>query len=290
MEQCLDLLVLWPPSQAQQKDPERIWWDYPCPSCDHDVQAKHSQFHLTLQDCICWGLDPIEQSSEDLPKDLTSQLILKAPPAPVLMGMKEPKPEVLSCKREYGSFSCEFTLGKGQRSSAGGFIQHQWRQIVSFPCFCKPRTRLCSLEAQVTFEGAKNYFPDKVTQENKNHPDPSPSTCLLLPPPQISLHATSSYASLTKPLHWIFGFLHIWVGRFSLTLVSKSTGNALKPCQGEKKLHHTLHHAAARRRCTSFLQEIWLKSLFLSCFLHLSRNSLRLTVKWCLNWLRTSCR
>ena len=124
-QQCLDPLVLCPLSQAQQKDPERISWDHPCPSCDHGVRAKCSQFHLTLQDRFHRGLDPIEWSSEDLPKDLLSQLILKAPPAPVLMGMKGLKPELPSCKREYDSSSCEFTLGKGQRSSAGALTQPQ---------------------------------------------------------------------------------------------------------------------------------------------------------------------
>jgi len=33
-------------------------------------------------------VDPTEWSSEDIPKGLFSQLILKAAPAPVLMGMK----------------------------------------------------------------------------------------------------------------------------------------------------------------------------------------------------------
>lgn len=117
MEQCLDPWVLWLLSQAQQKDPERISWNHRCPSCDHSVQAKHSQFHLTLQDCFHWGLDPIERSTEDLPKDLLSQLILKATPAPVLPEIKGPKPELPACKREFlHSFSCEFSLGKGQRS------------------------------------------------------------------------------------------------------------------------------------------------------------------------------
>lgn len=49
--------------------------------------------------------------------------MLKAPPVPVLMGIKGLKPKLPSCRREYGSISCEFTLGKSQMSSAGALTQ-----------------------------------------------------------------------------------------------------------------------------------------------------------------------
>lgn len=80
-------------------------------------------------------------------------------PTPMLRDTKGLKPELPSCYRQYGSFSCEFTLDKGQRGSARALISLQWRQIFSFLCFCEPRTKLCSPEAWVELGREKSLFP-----------------------------------------------------------------------------------------------------------------------------------
>lgn len=73
------------------------------------------------QDCFHRGLDPIEWSSEDLPKDLLSQLILKAALAPVLLEMKGLKPELPSCKSGNVALFLWVYAGQGPGEFCGGF-------------------------------------------------------------------------------------------------------------------------------------------------------------------------
>lgn len=94
----------------------------------------------------------------------------------------------------------------------------------------------------VTSQGKKYLYPRLLF--TKSHTKIKLTLIPPLPPafssllPRESLHATSSYASLTNALHQIFGFFHIWVGRFSPPFVFTSTGNTLKPSQGRKLAQH----------------------------------------------------
>lgn len=94
--------------------------------------------------------------------------------------------------------------------------------------------------SMVTSQGKKYLYPrlpfTKSHTKIKLIPPLPPAFSSLLP--RESLHATSSYASLTNALHQIFGFFHIWVGRFSPPVVFPSTGNTLKPSQGRKLAQH----------------------------------------------------
>lgn len=197
----------------------------------------------TLQDCFHQWQDPIKRSREDLPKDLLSQLILKSPPASVVLRVKRPKPGLVSCKSNYGSFSCEFTFCKGQRNPVGALITPQCvKDKFSFLTSVSQGQSFVTSEVWSHLGAKKNLYPRLLF--TKSHQKIKCTLNLPLPPvfssllPQESLHATSSYASLTNTLHWIFGFFHIWVGRFSLPFVSRSTGNTLNPSQGRKLALH----------------------------------------------------
>lgn len=147
-----------------------------------------------------------------------------------------------SCKSKYGSFSIEFTFCKGQRSPVGALVPPQCvKDKFSFPVSVSQGQSCVPLNHDHIW-GQKSLYAGLLF--TKSHKRIKCTLILPLAPvfssllPQESLHATSSYASLTSTLHWIFGFFHIWVGRFSLPFVSRSTGNTLKPSQGRKLALH----------------------------------------------------